>query len=359
MGMRINDLDLARVLSVSSEAAITVSEGKIEYMNNSARELFGAFYIGTAIKELLPEHVASAERELLCATLRHSDKDLVLSSVHVDQHRVYIIRPLDATETTDFASRFLPLANSVLTNMRFAADRLNMSGGTPEKGDVYPKGVLNHSIAQFRRMLTNIKVSEGVDTPFEASYTDMVVLCRDICLACEYFAKTKGIALNFESDAECLYMHVDRSLTEQLLLNLISNSLMGSSEGDKISVGLRKVSDNIILSVDDTGKGIAAGDLVSIINGTVKMGLVREQVDMGIGLKVVRKIADMHGGHLVIESRETVGTSVRVLYPKKEQTNGISFRGPKTEYRLDGKATVMVQLSSWMQSDEYQNEDVE
>lgn len=116
---------------------------------------------------------------------------------------------------------------------------------------------------------------------------------------------------------------VDRHKIEQILSNLLSNALKFTLEGGSISVKLSEVADKegaIDLTVKDTGMGIPEEQLEEIWdfnNKKVRYGTSGEK-GSGMGLELVKKFTNLHGGHVMVDSTEGQGTTFTVrLYDQK------------------------------------------
>ncbi len=115
----------------------------------------------------------------------------------------------------------------------------------------------------------------------------------------------------------------DRDRLTRVFINLLANAIKFTSPGGKITVSTSLAEANggrrmIAISVSDSGEGISAEDLKIIFEiyckGKGKKGS-RELRSTGLGLAVCKGIVESHGGTIVVESEEGVGTTFRVLLP--------------------------------------------
>jgi signal transduction histidine kinase len=117
------------------------------------------------------------------------------------------------------------------------------------------------------------------------------------------------IYTNYSPDAGLA--HVDAELMERVVFNLVLNAVQASPPGGAVTVKLRSAGQNAEISVIDRGHGVDPKKVESIFNPfvTTKPGGV------GLGLAIVSKIVDEHGGKIVVESGNGEGSVFRVYIP--------------------------------------------
>ena len=111
----------------------------------------------------------------------------------------------------------------------------------------------------------------------------------------------------------------DVKKVKQILLNLLSNAIKFTPEGGKVNLRVVINSDNQFqLTVADTGIGIAPENIDIALSdfGQVDGSLTRRHDGAGLGLPLSKKLTELHGGELFIESELGAGTTVTVLFPK-------------------------------------------
>lgn len=122
----------------------------------------------------------------------------------------------------------------------------------------------------------------------------------------------------------------DLTRAKQIILNLLVNAIKFSSPGSTIDIEfLRLKNDGLAISIRDTGVGIKPKDLARIFEPFVQAeeSISRRFSGIGLGLSIARKIARLHGGDVILESRFGEGTtarfelpSFRVIWPTKSKT---------------------------------------
>ena len=73
----------------------------------------------------------------------------------------------------------------------------------------------------------------------------------------------------------------------------------------------------------------------------------------GLGLRLVRDIAQLHGGAFIIEGREGLGASARVMFPTDNAPRSTIFRSPGPGERHGGMNSALIQLSAWLSAGDY------
>ena len=126
----------------------------------------------------------------------------------------------------------------------------------------------------------------------------------------------KGLAFDLALEPSLGRVIADRRACHQILLNLLSNAAKFTETGS-VTLSAREVGDHLELAVRDTGIGIAAADLPRVGKPFVQLstGTTRRYQGTGLGLSLVKGLADLHAGRMTIESEPGVGTTVRVLIP--------------------------------------------
>ena len=109
-----------------------------------------------------------------------------------------------------------------------------------------------------------------------------------------------------------------RSRLERLVLNLLSNAFKFTPRGGAVDVEVRVTAQRVELAVSDTGRGMDAGRMAQAF-AAYKRPAAPEAggQGMGLGLPICRRIAQEHGGTLVLTSAPGRGTTVTVSLPNR------------------------------------------
>jgi two-component system cell cycle sensor histidine kinase PleC len=110
----------------------------------------------------------------------------------------------------------------------------------------------------------------------------------------------------------------DERSIKQILLNLLSNAVKFTPENGTVKVFARREKDGgMVVGVSDTGIGIAAEDQAKVFDsfGQGKHDVAIADKGTGLGLTIVKGLAESHGGSVRLESQEGVGTTVTLRLP--------------------------------------------
>ncbi len=140
-------------------------------------------------------------------------------------------------------------------------------------------------------------------------------------------ANDKGVFLSSLVPEQPLGVDADKRALKQITLNLLSNAIKFTPSGGSVTLTLDVIGPYLELVVSDTGVGIAARDLKRLGRPFEQAGAVEQKVQgTGLGLSLVRALAELHGGRMSLESTLGEGTAVTVRMPV-----AVAVRGPAPE----------------------------
>ena len=160
----------------------------------------------------------------------------------------------------------------------------------------------------------------------EVSPVDVTELLSEIHQNYLHEARSKGINLVLEA-VDIPYAMTDRDRVEQILVILIDNAMHYTPKDGSITIRA-DVGERILISVSDTGCGIAAADLPHIFERFYKTDKSRREGGTGLGLSIAKQIIDKLGENISVESVLGKGTSFHFTL-KKYVSNAIAL-GPST-----------------------------
>ncbi|MGH9889215.1 MAG: sensor histidine kinase, partial [bacterium] len=146
--------------------------------------------------------------------------------------------------------------------------------------------------------------------------TDLAALTADLASTFRSAVEHAGLAFVVDCAPLALPVHVDPSMWEKIVLNLISNAFKFTFEGE-IAVRLTAAGERVELSVRDTGTGIAPDELPHVFERfhRVEGARGRSHEGTGIGLALVQELIRLHGGDVEVDSILGEGSTFRVTIP--------------------------------------------
>ena len=115
--------------------------------------------------------------------------------------------------------------------------------------------------------------------------------------------------------AEQIMVRGDRELLTQLFSNLIENAIVHTPAGTRIVLGLAATKAQVIATVRDNGPGVPEQEHAKLFRRLYRREISRATPGYGLGLALVAAIAELHGGSVTIDSRESAGFSIAVALP--------------------------------------------
>jgi len=142
--------------------------------------------------------------------------------------------------------------------------------------------------------------------------TDLAVLIQDVVRSFSVEAQSRHLSLGVDAPPDLPLITVDPLRIREVVSNLVSNTLNHTPEGGTISIAVTVVNDRVVVTVTDTGSGIAPDELPKIFDRFYKG---RSSRGSGLGLTIARNLVAAHGGAIRAESLPGQGTTVTFTLP--------------------------------------------
>lgn len=210
---------------------------------------------------------------------------------------------------------------SSLGNIHSALKRLAPPELRDEDGNMdLDAAVLCQSYYRILRLTGNLSDAADLTGPSRAQLRndDIVGFCREMMRKAEVPAELLGLELDFQCDKSSQIIAMDATRMEQLLLNLLSNAFKFTPRGGKVTLEVRVLPQWVELRLTDTGRGIAPELLETVFDRYLRGRMDPPPHGLGLGLPISRRIAQEHGGNLLLTSQVGVGTTVTVSLAKEK-----------------------------------------
>ena len=126
---------------------------------------------------------------------------------------------------------------------------------------------------------------------------------------------------------------LDQDKTKEVLINLISNSLKFTPEGGWIKVICARQDGRVLVTVQDSGVGIAKEDIPKLFDKFIQFGRRAGpgEKGTGLGLAIVKKLVEMHGGTIDVESEVGQGTTFAISLPLTAEAKTVDLSAETDE----------------------------
>lgn len=176
-----------------------------------------------------------------------------------------------------------------------------------------------HRLLELTAKLRTLAQLEMDDAPISVQPVQLRSVIADVIMGTAAHAAHQGIELIYHGPSRPPRVLADRSLITLALQNLVDNSLKyARPESREITIGLTDTVEHVCVSVADDGAGIARALLPHVFDGAYRAPdpRLRRQAGSGLGLTIVRRIVERHGGQLELQSTYGAGTLVSFRLPK-------------------------------------------
>jgi PAS domain S-box-containing protein len=175
----------------------------------------------------------------------------------------------------------------------------------------------NHLLALINDLLDYAKIDAGmmVLTKVKMNITSVI---DSLLSNFQHFSEQKGLKLEINMPENLPSLMVDKLRLTQVIINIFDNAVKFTSKGGTITIAA-VLNEELTISVTDTGKGISPDDLNTIFDRFQQVGRnVKEQQGTGLGLAITKRLVELHGGRIWVESELGKGTAFKFTLPINE-----------------------------------------
>jgi signal transduction histidine kinase len=136
-------------------------------------------------------------------------------------------------------------------------------------------------------------------------------------------AEIEKISLDVKTDPSITPVPGDRNSLKQVLLNLLNNAIKYNHRGGRVSIRLLKDEEYVLVSIEDSGRGIPQDSLPKIFDRFYRVpDPDRETPGTGLGLAIAQRIVKNHGGKITVESKYGEGSNFTIHLPSEGVQSG-------------------------------------
>jgi PAS domain S-box-containing protein len=285
-----------------------VSERELRYFNSKTGELSWL-----AIKAQ-PVFSPKGDVQFAVSIIRDITQRKQLESQTIElmaeRERVKVLRRFVSDMSHDFRTP-LSILNSSLYLMQKSAD--------PEKQQAQIRKA-EHQIHRMEKLLGEILQIARLDEnklSFQFSFTNINTFLEPLIDDYKLIAAAKEIEVTFTPQSDRCFAQIDSTEFEHVFTNLVENAITYTSNGGSITISTSIDSQNIFITIEDTGIGISTEDLPYIFDRFYRADQARSTHTggNGLGLSIVKRIIEEHHGLIEVKSEINIGTKFIVSLP--------------------------------------------
>jgi signal transduction histidine kinase len=217
----------------------------------------------------------------------------------------------------DFLAAVAHDLRNPLGAIKLSVAMLGRESGPPGERSARTLALVDRQVDRLARMVDDLLDAARVEAgelTIRPSACDLREIARD---AAELYAPTSTRhELAIDIPDEPLAGRFDAARVHQVLDNLLSNAIKYSPVGGRVRLALRREGDDALVSVTDEGVGIPPEELARLFEPFQRAPSARKVAHgLGLGLWVVRRIVEAHGGHIRVESQPGEGSTFSIRLP--------------------------------------------
>jgi heavy metal sensor kinase len=172
------------------------------------------------------------------------------------------------------------------------------------------------ALVRLERLVADLLILATGEKPLSQQEVTLGTLIEEVYSDLKHAADMKGVSFYLSDEFEVV-VHGDGSLLARTFSNLIENAIHYNRPGGTIAITLHRKDSWAVITVADTGVGIAQENLPHVFDRfyRVDSSRARHKGGAGLGLSIVATIVQRHGGHVQVESIPNTGTIFTVLLP--------------------------------------------
>lgn len=180
--------------------------------------------------------------------------------------------------------------------------------------------VVAQEAARLTQLVDNLLLLSRLEMPdfvLERRPVSLEAVVENAILQLSDLAERRGISLSLQREAGLPRILADRARLGQVFINLLDNAVKYNRENGEVAVRLSADERWVMAQVSDTGEGIPAQDLPNIFEKMYRVERQGRYVEgSGLGLSIVRRIVEQHGGSISVRSQVGEGSTFTVTLPR-------------------------------------------
>lgn len=241
---------------------------------------------------------------------------------HLAKSFNHMVKELDGVEIlrSDFVNSFSHEFKTPIVSIRGFARLLKNPDLSEEERNEYLDIILSESerLSELSQNVLNLNRLQQQEIVRDKQNYDLTEQIRLAIALTDQKYTDKNIDYHLYSPE--IYINASPELLVQVWINLLDNAIKFSPENSVLDIQIRETVDQVIVSIQDHGKGMSEEKQAKIFEKFYQGDPSRSVNGNGIGLTIVKRIVDLHGGTIEVDSHPGLGSRFTVRLPKTSET---------------------------------------
>lgn len=177
---------------------------------------------------------------------------------------------------------------------------------------------INHEVLRLSKILADLGMitSKAWDEKQSVFYekVNLTSMIKTVILRCKVTAYKKNISISIKPSPN-IYILGDKKHLEKMFTNLVENSIIFGIKNGHTTISITKLKGFVKIDVEDDGVGVSKEDLPHVFERFYRGDKSHSGKGVGLGLSIVKWVAELHGGEASIVNKKNKGTIANVLLP--------------------------------------------
>jgi len=272
--------------------------------------------------ELIEQNFVSSIAEFVALSLEVCDRKQAESALREAKETANVANRAKSTFLANITDELTTPLNSILGITKTFQDEVCESLSEEHRQSINSLESNSKHLLELINNILDLTKIESSKIELQLAPTSIRGLCDSSLSFVKYLALQKNIQLSVQVPEGLEPIQVDERRIRQAFINLLSNAVKFTSDAGKVWIEVQPNSTNeyIFFSVVDTGIGMLSDDLFKLFQPFVQVenSYTRRSVGTGLGLVMVQRIVELHGGTVHAESQLGRGSRFTVKLPWKK-----------------------------------------
>ncbi|WP_373525766.1 ATP-binding protein [Nostoc sp.] len=272
--------------------------------------------------ELIEQNFVSSIAEFVALTLEVCDRKQAESALREAQETAEVANCAKTTFLANITDELTTPLNSILRITKTFQNEVCESLSEEHRQSINSLESNSKHLLELINNILDLTKIESSKIELQLAPTSIRGLCDSSLSFVKYLALQKNIQLSVQVPEGLEPIQVDERRIRQAFINLLSNAVKFTSDAGKVWIEVQPTSTNeyIFFSVVDTGIGMLSDDLFKLFQPFVQVenSYTRRSAGTGLGLVMVQRIVELHGGTVHAESQLGKGSRFTVKLPWKK-----------------------------------------